>query len=108
MRYHNDFEWDNQKARANKGKHGVSFEDAMAVLEDDSAEFFHLEVFDDAHSMSQDRHITTASHPADRAIVLVICWTSRYQKKQRFTRIISARHASRRERKQYGKAIKNR
>jgi uncharacterized protein len=108
MRYHNDFEWDPQKARANQTKHGVSFEDAVAVLDDDMAELFHVEVFDDAHSLSEDRHITTASHPADRTIVLVICWTDRYQKQRRFTRIISARHATPRERKHYAEAIKGR
>ncbi len=38
MRYHNDFEWDPRQAKANRIKHGVSFEDAKAVLEDDQAE----------------------------------------------------------------------
>jgi uncharacterized DUF497 family protein len=108
MRYHDDFEWDPQKAKANQSKHGVSFEDAMAVLEDIQAELYHVETFDDAHSMTEDRHITTASHPADRSIILLICWTDRYQADQRVTRIISARHATRRERKQYAQAIKGR
>ena len=108
MRYHDDFEWDAQKAQANQAKHGVSFEDAVAVLEDDAAELSQVEVFDDAHSLSEDRHITTGSHPADRTIILVICWTDRYRKNRRLTRIISARHATRLERKQYAEAIKGR
>ncbi len=107
MRYHDDFEWDPQKAKTNRTKHGVSFEDATAALEDDSAELFHVEAFDDAHSMTEDRHITSASHPADRSIILLICWTDRYQADQRVTRIISARHATRRERKQYAEAIQD-
>jgi uncharacterized DUF497 family protein len=82
MRYHNEFEWDPQKAKVNEAKHGVSFDDAVAVLEDNAAGLYHVEVFDDAHSLSEDRHITTASHPADRTIILVICWTDRCQKNQ--------------------------
>ncbi len=108
MRYHSDFEWDTKKAKTNLTKHGVSFEDAKAVLEDDEAELYHVETFDDAHSLAEDRHITTASHPADRSIILLICWTDRYQEDQRVTRIISARHATRRERKHYGQAIEGR
>jgi uncharacterized DUF497 family protein len=108
MRYHNDFEWDTKKANTNLTKHGVSFEDAKAVLEDDEAELYHVETFDDAHSLAEDRHITTASHPADRNIILLICWTDRYQEDQRVTRIISARHATRREKKHYAQAIEGR
>jgi uncharacterized protein len=73
MRYHDDFEWDPQKAKANQTKHGVSFEDAKAVLEDSQAELYHVETYDDEHSMTEDRHITTAAHPADRNIILLIC-----------------------------------
>jgi uncharacterized protein len=105
MKYHDVFEWDPQKAKANQTKHGVSFDDAKAVLEDTEAEIYHAETFDDAHSMTEDRHIRTASHPADRGIVLLICWTDRYRADQRITRIISARHATRGERKQYAQAI---
>lgn len=108
MRYHDHFEWDPQKAKINRTKHGVSFDDAKTVLEDDEAELYHVEVFDDAHSMAEDRHITSASHPADRSIVLLICWTDRSVADQRVTRIISARHATRRERKQYAQEIKRR
>jgi uncharacterized DUF497 family protein len=30
MKYHDVFEWDPQKAKANQTKHGVSFDDAKA------------------------------------------------------------------------------
>jgi uncharacterized protein len=108
MRYHDEFEWDPQKAKINRTKHGVSFEDAKAALEDDQADLYHVETFDDAHSMAEDRHITTASHPADRSIILLICWTDRHRGDERVTRVISARHATRRERKQYAQAIEGR
>jgi uncharacterized protein len=107
MKYHDQFEWDPKKAQANQTKHGVTFDEAAAVLADDEADLFHHEQYDDAHSMDEDRHITLASHPLDRTIVLVISWTDRSQKDQQITRIISARRATRKERMQYGKAIKD-
>jgi len=78
------------------------------VLEDDQAELYHVETYDDAHSMAEDRHITTASHPDYRRIILLICWTARDHGGQGVTRVISARHATRRERKQYAEAIQGR
>jgi uncharacterized DUF497 family protein len=108
MKFHDEFEWDKRKAKINQTKHGVSIDDAMEVLADDQAEAYHVELFDDAHSMGEDRYITMASHPADRGIVLLVCWTDRYQTDQRVTRIISARHATRQERKRYAEAIEDR
>src|SRR5258708_6250066 len=105
MTRHRLFEWDPPKARSNAQKHrGVTFEDAKAVLMDDQAELYHVEKFDDQHSILEDRYITIGSDPADRAIVLFISWTQR----QTRTRIISARRATPRERTEYAKAIKKR
>lgn len=104
MRYHDHFEWDARKAEANRKKHGgVTFDDAAAVLGDDQADVFHDEIHDDAHSIDEDRQSTTASHPADRRVVLVISWTDRSTPKKRITRIISARLATPNERKRYAK-----
>jgi uncharacterized DUF497 family protein len=58
--------------------------------------------------MAEDRHITTASHPSDRSIILLVCWTDRYRADQRVTRIISARHATGRERRRYAQEIEGR
>jgi uncharacterized DUF497 family protein len=58
-------------------------------------------------SMEEERWITTASHPLDRGIVLRIAWTSRPRSGIAFTRIISARPATRRERKFYEDEIAN-
>ena len=77
MGLHENFEWDEVKAQRNFKKHGVSFDDAALVLSDEQAEFYHVEEFDSSHSGSEDRYITTASHPDDRNIVLVIAWTDR-------------------------------
>ena len=77
MRYHEFFEWDGEKAETNERKHRVTFEDAAAVLADDEADRYHVERYDDEHSMGEDRYITIASHPARRSVVLSISWTQR-------------------------------
>ena len=105
MRLHEHFEWDDEKSRKNLRKHGVSFDDAAFVLADESADEFHVEEFDVQHSASEDRYLTTASHPADRSIVLIIAWTDRSTEKTQVTRIISARAATPAERKRYVKEI---
>ena len=83
-------------------------QDAAAVLADDRADRYHLERYDDKHSMGEDRYVTIASHPAGRSIVLFISWTQRRKKGGRVvTRIISARRATPKERASYAKAIRN-
>jgi len=106
MKYHDFCEWDPKKAKANEKKHGVSFEIAAAVLGDEQAEIFHYEAYDDPHSLEEDRHITFGSYPFERSIVLYVCWADRSSKGRKITRIISARHATPRERNLYAKAIK--
>jgi uncharacterized DUF497 family protein len=86
----------------------VTFVDAAAVLADDQADLYHLERYDDQHSAGEDRFITIASDPAHRRIILFICWTERRKKGQILTRIISARRATPRDRKEYAKAISGR
>ena len=105
MRLHDNFEWDPAKAARNLRKHGVSFDDAARVLADKKATKYHAEEFDEEHSEEEDRYITTASHPDDREIVLVIAWTDRSDEKEKWTRIISARPATESERKSYGDEI---
>ena len=106
MGLHENFEWDEVKAQRNFKKHGVSFDDAALVLSDEQAEFYHVEEFDSSHSGSEDRYITTASHPDDRNIVLVIAWTDRSTEAASITRIISARVATTAERRRYVKEIR--
>ena len=108
MRYHHFFEWDPQKARVNKQKHRVTFEDAQAVLEDAEADLYHVERYDDTHSMGEDRYVTIGSDPAGRQIVLFIHWTQRQKGGQTLTRIISARRATPQERRHYAKEISRR
>lgn len=102
---HVRFEWDDAKARKNLAKHGVDFEDAAAALSDTYAERFHVEWYDDAHSIGEDRMITLASDPEDRRIVYYIVWTARVDELGPLTRIISARNLSRAERRQYEREV---
>ena len=48
-----EFEWNPQKARTNRDKHGVSFEEAKSVFYDEFARQF----FDEEHSSSEERFI---------------------------------------------------
>jgi len=108
LRFHHRFEWDRAKGAANVRKHHVSFEVAAEVLLDEEADRYHIEEYDDPHSMNEDRWATTASHPADRGIVLRIVWTSRSVEGEDVTRIISARLATRKERRDHEEEVARR
>lgn len=105
MKYHENFEWDPTKAKANQKKHGVTFDIAAVVLADDQADIFHREEYDDAGSMKEERIVTTGSLPPRRDIVLKVVWTDRSKGDKQITRIISARVLTRKERISYDKAL---
>jgi hypothetical protein len=85
------FEWDEDKARANEAKHGVSFVEAASVFGDPLAVTFE----DPRHSADEDRYLTIGLSAAGRG--LIVSHTDRGDD----TRVISARVASRGERKGY-------
>lgn len=85
------FEWDDEKARKNLAKHGVSFDEAMTIFPDDDSETIH----DPDHSEEEDRWVTTGL--SDRKRLLVVCHTERGEN----VRIISARLAESHERRDY-------
>ena len=87
------FEWDAAKNIINIHKHGISFQEAIGIFKDQDR----LEFFDENHSTDEEqRYITLGRLPVKMVIVLVVS-TDR----QGFTRIISARYASKREEKLY-------
>ena len=86
-----EFEWDEDKAKGNLKKHGVSFEEASSIFGDPLA----LTIPDPLHSEEEDRFITLGE--SHRRRLLVVVSTDRGDK----VRIISARVATRRERKDY-------
>lgn len=88
------FEWDAAKARLNLTKHSVSFEEASTVFGDRSA----ITIPDPVHSLAEERFITIGV--SDMGKILVVVATQRGDS----LRLISARSASRRERKQYEEA----
>lgn len=88
------FEWDAGKARRNLEKHGVSFKEAAGVFEDPTA----LDGADLVRSVGEVRRLRLGKSPAGR--VLVVAYTIR----DSAVRMISARLASRKERKRYAEA----
>jgi uncharacterized DUF497 family protein len=89
------YEWDPDKAAANVKKHGVSFEEAASVFLDPSA----LTFWDPDHSAEEDREITIGRSAQQR--ILFVAHAARGDR----IRIISARRATSRERRQYEEGI---
>ena len=91
------FSWDDRKARANQRKHGVSFEDATTAFADERARLKH----DPDHSRDEDRFILLGLSAKLRMLVVAHA----YRQASTEIRIISARKATRNERKQYGQFL---
>lgn len=88
------FEWDSVKAAGNQKKHGVSFEEAKTIFYDE----FAIQFFDDEESsVSEDRFLMLGM--SSDAQVLIVCHCE--QEAGDVIRIISARKASKTERKFY-------
>jgi uncharacterized DUF497 family protein len=78
------FEWDPTKAANNSRKHGVSFPTAARV-------------FTDRYALVELDHIENG----EGVLMLIVAHTVREQDDIEVIRIISARHANRRERRRY-------
>jgi hypothetical protein len=63
------FEWDAEKARENRRKHGVSFEEAIEVLSDALS----ITIDDPDHSTAERRHIDVGARLI-RVIRAVSSW----------------------------------
>jgi uncharacterized DUF497 family protein len=88
------FEWDLAKAAANVNRHGVSFEEAATVFEDPLAR-----VHDDPEHSSSERRAIIVGHSLGGRLLLV-SFTDRGSN----IRLISARPATRLERRDYEEA----
>ncbi|HBU08278.1 MAG: hypothetical protein A2216_03575 [Omnitrophica WOR_2 bacterium RIFOXYA2_FULL_45_12] len=86
-----EFEWDPDKSNANLKKHVISFHEASTVFGDLLAITFN----DPDHSIREDRFLTFGYSRMNR--LLVVVYTERHGR----IRIISARLATRLERKIY-------
>jgi len=91
-----DFDWDSSKAQSNKKKHGLSFEEAVMAFYDPFALIEH----DPLHSTPEEDRETLIGEAEPG--VLVVIFTVR--ESGALYRIISARRATRKERKNYEEA----
>jgi hypothetical protein len=88
------FEWDRRKAHSNFQKHGILFSEATTVFADPLS----ITIPDPDHSISESRLLHIGLSHIGR--LLVLSYTERGGR----IRIISARPATRGERKQYEEA----
>ena len=86
-----EFEWDPHKAAVNRRNHGVTFQEAATVFGDRLGSIF----TDEAHSIGEHREMIIGH--SDRKRLLLVSFTERAGK----IRIISARRAMKRERRDY-------
>ena len=89
------FDWDSKKNAQISKKHGISFEQAKEVFFDP----LHLSILDERFSYFEERWITLGATKAGEIIIVVHLYFVE-QPEERIL-IISARHATPRERKQY-------
>jgi uncharacterized DUF497 family protein len=90
-----EFEWDPEKAGANIKKHGVEFAEAMTIFGDP----MELTIPDPDHSEDERRFLSIGLSAGGR--LLVVAYTERAGR----MRIINAREASSKERKNYESTI---
>jgi len=88
------FRWDPERARSNLRKHGVTFEEAASVFRD----ILSLTISDPLHSTEESRFVTIGRSDQDQTLAVV------HSDFEETIRIISARLATRRERKEYEEA----
>ena len=86
-----EFEWGPEKGASNLEKHGVGFDEAATVFFDPLAALFE----DEAHSDAERRELIIGSSHAGR--LLIVSFTERPPR----VRLISARQATPRERRDY-------
>jgi len=88
------FEWDTVKASKNLEKHGVSFEEASSVFYDE----FAVQFYDIGHSeLEEDRFLILGISNKSRMLMICHC----EKQSGNVLRIISARKATKNERKFY-------
>ena len=88
------FEWDPRKAAANRAKHKVSFQEAVTAFRDPLGRI----TDDPRHLEDEDRYVLLGQ--SERQRLLAVMFTERGEA----IRLISARKATRRERRNYEKS----
>ena len=85
-----EFEWDEDKNQSNQIKHNISFEEATQIFQ-----YSMYEIADTRQDYGEVRYIGIGSN--NQMVVLTVVFTDRESR----IRIISARRASKNERKLY-------
>ena len=86
------FEWDDDKYEENIRKHGIPFEYAALIFDDENR----IEDYDDEHSDSEDRYDIIGM--VDKVLFVVVTYRN---DEENLVRIISAREATKEERRRY-------
>jgi uncharacterized DUF497 family protein len=89
-----DFTWDEDKNKKNIASHDISFEEAQTVFYDPNAKV----IYDPDHSDDEDRFIILGLSKLLNLLVVCHC----FRETDNIIRIISARKATTKEKKQYG------
>lgn len=89
-----EFTWDREKAAANLAKHGVAFEEASTAFGDPLS----VTVHDPDHSDDETRFVLVGQSFRGKLLVVV------HSERGGSIRMISAREATRRERRDYEQA----
>jgi len=89
-----EFEWDALKAAANANKHGVLFDYAVSVFLDDGR----LDFEDTRRDYQEERRVAIGE--IDEQLFVIV-----YTLREKTIRIISARKANGRERRQYAGSL---
>jgi uncharacterized DUF497 family protein len=90
-----EFSWDDRKARSNRQKHGISFEEAQTVFLDENARL----IDDPDHSEDEERFILLGYSFQARCLIVSHC----YRESDTDIRLISARRATAEEENVYWK-----
>jgi hypothetical protein len=86
---HVNYQWDPEKAKSNRKKHGVSFADAVTIFSDELA----LTIEDE--SSDEQRFITMGMDIFGKILLVAYTWRGNN------IRLISARKTTAKERKEY-------
>lgn len=92
-----EFDWGEEKNKANRKKHGIWFEEAQSVFDDVHGRLF----LDFEHSDHEDRFVLIGHSSTSKLLVIVHC----HRDSDSVIRIISARNATKKERVFYEKGI---
>ena len=91
------FDWDSEKSKVNLKKHGVSFEEAESVFEDEQA----VTIYDEKHSDDVDRFIIIGISSKLRELTVCHCCRNGDD----IIRIISAWRATKKETELYERGL---